>query len=102
MSVIEIKNLNITYKEKTLLNNINLSIKSGKITALIGKSGSGKTLTATALNGFLASNLSLNFDLFLDHKKISFLSKGFLQILCKIQLLRLIHSTLWAIQQKKV
>lgn len=77
MSVIEIQNLNITYKEKTLLNNINLSIKSGKITALIGKSGSGKTLTATALNGFLASNLSLKSELFLNGEKISSLPKGF-------------------------
>lgn len=77
MSVVKIKNLNIFLKEKRLLIDINLSLQSGKITALIGKSGSGKTIIATSLNGFLASNLSLNSELILNEEKIKSFPKGF-------------------------
>lgn len=75
--MIEIRDLNIFFKGKKLLKDINLSLKNGKITALVGKSGSGKTLTATALNGFLASNLSITSEMFLNGEKLSSLPKGF-------------------------
>lgn len=60
MNTIEIRNLNIHNGNHKLLNNVNLTLQSGKIVALIGKSGNGKSLTATALLGFLAQNLSMS------------------------------------------
>lgn len=36
-------NINFAYGDKTVLNNINLNIPSGKATALVGRCGSGKT-----------------------------------------------------------
>lgn len=58
MRTIEIQNLNIYNGDKKLLNNVNLTLQSGKIIALIGKSGNDKSLTTTALLGFLAKKFS--------------------------------------------
>ncbi|MGM0508808.1 MAG: heme ABC transporter ATP-binding protein [Fusobacteriota bacterium] len=43
MSEIKIKNLDFAYKKEKVLKNINLSIKNGEITSIIGPNGSGKT-----------------------------------------------------------
>ena len=42
-SGIEYKNVSFAYKDKPVLNNINLSIKKGETVALVGQSGSGKS-----------------------------------------------------------
>ena len=50
---IEFKNVSFSYLEKdSALNKINLKIKKSKMTALIGKSGSGKTTIADLILGF--------------------------------------------------
>ncbi|MGL4394593.1 MAG: ABC transporter ATP-binding protein [Brevinema sp.] len=50
MSVIEIKNLTLSYGENVILKDLNLSIPKGKITIMIGANGCGKStlLRATA------------------------------------------------------
>lgn len=53
MNLIEIKNLNITYGKKQALNDINLTIESGKIYGLLGPNGSGKTTLIKIINGLL-------------------------------------------------
>lgn len=55
---IEINNLSYVYNEKTAfehkaLDNIDLSIQEGKITAIIGQTGSGKSTLVQHLNGLL-------------------------------------------------
>ncbi len=50
---IEIKNLSFAYKEKNVLNNINLSFKTGKIYGLLGLNGSGKTTLLKLILGLL-------------------------------------------------
>ena len=55
---IEIKNLEHTYNENTpfshaALKGINLSIPEGKVTAIIGQTGSGKSTLVQHLNGLL-------------------------------------------------
>lgn len=42
-TALEIKNINKKYKNKVVLNDINFSIQSGEIVALIGKNGAGKS-----------------------------------------------------------
>jgi ATP-binding cassette, subfamily C, bacterial len=50
---LEVKNLSFSYqKDKKILNNINMHIKSGCKMALVGASGSGKTTLANILVGF--------------------------------------------------
>jgi putative bacteriocin export ABC transporter, lactococcin 972 group len=46
-SIIELKNIRKTYGDHVVLDDFNLSVEKGKMVALVGKSGSGKT---TVLN----------------------------------------------------
>ena len=70
MSILEIKNLSVASAQKSLVNGVNLQLQSGKITALVGKSGSGKTLSALAICGFLPPNLRCEGEILLDGAQI--------------------------------
>ena len=56
MNILEIKNLSIFYKEKNILEDINLDIKQNEIICIMGSSGSGKSTLLSCLNGFLMEN----------------------------------------------
>lgn len=49
---IVLRNVGFKYEERTVLNNINLTLTRGKVIALVGRSGSGKTTLAYLLNRF--------------------------------------------------
>lgn len=70
MSILEIKSLSVASAQKSLVNGIDLWLQSGKITALVGKSGSGKTLSALAICGFLPPNLRCEGEILLDGAQI--------------------------------
>lgn len=55
--LIEVSNLSVFSKTKTLVKDISFSIQKKETIALIGESGSGKSLTALALMGFLPKGL---------------------------------------------
>ena len=50
MGLLEVKNLTKTFKEKTILANINLTVNAGEALVIIGKSGAGKTTLLRCLN----------------------------------------------------
>ena len=56
MNILEIKNLSIFYKEKNILEDVNLDIKENEIICIMGSSGSGKSTLLSCLNGFLIEN----------------------------------------------
>lgn len=56
MNILEIKNLSIFYKEKSILEDVNLDIKENEIICIMGSSGSGKSTLLSCLNGFLIEN----------------------------------------------
>ena len=51
--VITVINLNLSIGNKPILHNINLSIKKGESLAMIGESGSGKSVLLNSIIGFL-------------------------------------------------
>lgn len=66
MDILEIKNLCVSSGETPLVSGVDLRLVSGQITAIVGKSGSGKTLTALSLQGFTPSNLTSDAQIFLN------------------------------------
>lgn len=60
---VDIKKLKISYKQNTL---VDLSFGISTSTALVGQSGSGKSLTLKALLNLLSSNLSVQKDIKAD------------------------------------
>lgn len=57
-SKLALAHISVSFGTKPLLTDISISLESGQITALVGRSGSGKTLCALALQGLLPSNLT--------------------------------------------
>jgi ABC-type sugar transport system ATPase subunit len=51
--VIEVKNLKAVYTDKTILENINFSIKKGEILAIVGESGVGKSTLLSLMAGLM-------------------------------------------------
>ncbi len=51
--MIEIKNLCIAFEGNYVLKDVNLNIKKGEVTAIIGRNGSGKTVLLKSIAGFL-------------------------------------------------
>jgi len=56
MSLLEVRNLTIELGSTVFVKNLNFEAKEGKTLAIIGESGSGKTLTALAIMGLLQNS----------------------------------------------
>lgn len=57
MSIVKIENLSVSSKENRIVKDIFLDIREGEWLALVGQSGSGKSLTAMAIGQLLTPNL---------------------------------------------
>lgn len=66
--MINIKNLNKKYRNKIILDNINLNIEKGKIIGLLGPNGSGKT---TLMKILLNITKEDNGEIYINNKKKS-------------------------------
>lgn len=60
--MIIIKNLNFSYKNKIIFNDLNLEIKNSEFVFIIGKSGSGKTTLVKILSGLIKENFDIKID----------------------------------------
>ena len=53
MDILEVKKLNKSFDNKTILKDVSFNIKSGKIVGLLGKNGAGKTTLIKLINDLL-------------------------------------------------
>ncbi len=78
--MIEVKKLNMNFKDNKVLKDINLTINSGEVTGIVGRNGSGKTVLLKCISGFLkptSGNIVIdNHDLYNDKEK--FMNMGVL------------------------
>lgn len=74
-TILECKNLSKKYGRKQALDNITLSLESGKIIGLLGPNGSGKTTLIKLINGLLAPTGGKLF-IIDSNARIKTLSKG--------------------------
>lgn len=65
--MIKIENYSKVYKDKTVLNNINLELEEGKIYGFTGKNASGKTMLFKAICGFI---IPTKGKIFINNKEI--------------------------------
>lgn len=59
--ILAVKNLSVSFDKKTIIQNINFSLKEGENLGIIGESGSGKSTLALALCGLIKSAGELKF-----------------------------------------
>ncbi len=64
--ILAVDQLSISSREKTIVNNVSLSIKKGEWFALVGQSGSGKSLLSKAVGRLLPSNLQVEGKIFFN------------------------------------
>ncbi|GKU80667.1 ABC transporter ATP-binding protein [Niallia sp. NCCP-28] len=75
MSVLSIKDLSIHHKMETLVRSVSFEIEEGEWHALIGQSGSGKSLTASAIGQLLSKQFSFSGSISLKGQSLFDLSK---------------------------
>lgn len=69
--MVTIKNLDFSYKNKEIFENLNLEIKQGEFVFIIGQSGIGKTTLIKILSGLIKGK----FDIKVDNKKLEKISE---------------------------
>ena len=74
--MIEIKNINKSFKDKNILKDISLKIKTGASTVIIGQSGVGKSVLLKHLNGLITPDFG---EVLIDSRVINKLSFNDLQ-----------------------
>ncbi len=79
--MISVKNLSISFKNTEVVHGISFALSLKKITALVGQSGSGKSITALALIGLLRG-AKVEGEVIFDEKNLTKLSE---KDFCKIR-----------------
>lgn len=79
--MISVKNLSISFQDTEVVHNISFDFSARKITALVGQSGSGKSVTALAILGLLRK-AKVSGEIIFNQKNLITLSE---EKLCKIR-----------------
>ena len=68
--ILSVKNLSISYGEKSIVKNINFDLNSGEILAIVGESGSGKSTILKAIAGILDDKAKITGEIFFEGREI--------------------------------
>lgn len=71
MSLLTIKDLTLSINGAQILHDVDLSVEAGKITAITGESGSGKSMTALGVMGLLPRGSLITGSIILDSTEIT-------------------------------
>ncbi len=80
MAIFEVENLSISFKQYTaglkqknhkVISNLNVTLEAGEILAVVGASGSGKSLLAHAILGILPDNATMSGAINYDGEELS-------------------------------
>ena len=82
MSLINIRNLNLSINNQQILKNLNFEASSGEILGVIGESGSGKSMTANSIIQLLPNGSSLSGEVIFNQKNLLSFSE---YNMCKIR-----------------
>ncbi len=70
MTRLEVTNLSVEVDGKRILNNVNLTVESGEVVAIMGPNGSGKTTLFLTIAGYPPKYNIVNGDIRLDGESI--------------------------------
>ena len=70
MSLLSVKGLTISARDKPLVSNLSFSMEQGSRMGLIGESGSGKSMTAMAITGLLPRSITVTGSIMLDGQEV--------------------------------
>ena len=73
--ILSIEQVSISSREKRIVDNVSLSIREGEWCALVGQSGSGKTLLSQAIGQILSPNLQVEGKILFKEKDLLLLSQ---------------------------
>lgn len=75
MSLLEIKNLKVSFGDKKAVDDVSISLQPGEIVGLVGESGCGKSLTALSILGLTPINSSLSGEIIFKSKNLLVLTE---------------------------
>ncbi|MFT6346324.1 MAG: ABC-type microcin C transport system duplicated ATPase subunit YejF [Myxococcota bacterium] len=79
--MLSIKNLSIDFSKTPIVKNISFGLKSNEITAIVGGSGAGKSVTAMAISGLLCKGFDVDGEILFTQKNLATIGeKEFCQI----------------------
>lgn len=68
--MLEVKNLSVTFPEGTAVDNISFSMEKGEILAIIGESGSGKSMTSLSIAGLLPHDAAVSGEIVFEGREL--------------------------------
>lgn len=75
MPILEVKNLSISFSKNKIVKNLSFAIKPKEITAIVGQSGSGKSVTALSIMKLLANNAEISGQIIFNQADLLTLSE---------------------------